>query len=160
MENPQRTPDQHLPIYEHLDITTLNRQVTEALWARDIGAEAAAASPLAAQPLEVREQYFDLVTFIVRQIGPAIGDLGHRLGADGKPNLFISAAPAPMAEAESDEGRIRPYELTRSPTCDTSPAPDAGAGLVASVVGPALWRRRGFSVLRAAHRRPRSAPSG
>ena len=110
MENPQRTPDQHLPIYEHLDMTTLNRRVTEALWARDIGAEAAAASPLAAQPLEVREQYFDLVTFIVRQIGPAIGDLGHRLGADGKPNLFISAAPAPMAEAESDEGDYPPSQ--------------------------------------------------
>lgn len=106
MENlqPQRTPDQHLPIYEHLDMTTLNRRVTEALWARDIGAEAAAASPLSAQPLEVREQYFDLVAFMVRHLGPAIGDLGHRLGADGKPNPFVTETPAPAADAELDEG--------------------------------------------------------
>jgi hypothetical protein len=144
MENqkPQRTPDQTKALFEHLDLTTLNKTIGEELWEWMLGGpeQVAAAGPLSAQPLEAREEFFDLISFMIRRIGPVAGDLGHRLATQGKPNPFVSdQVPAVPAEEALDESDFVPVA-----TEDDTAAMRAELDRFASVSDADIWAGLGI----------------
>lgn len=149
MENqkPQRTPDQTKVLFDRLDLTTLNMTIGEELWERMLGGpeQVAAAGPLSAQSLATREEVFDLISFMIRRIGPVAGDLGFRLAAEGKPNPFVAEdTTAATPTGVPAEEIISEADFVPVATEDETSSMRASLDRMASMSDPEIWSSLGI----------------